>query len=80
MKRGNGVHGRRLDGVGHGDHGGGLAITGAGVEASVAGKRVQAGADRLMRERGVDVSAFGQRAESWGNEGKTPIYVAIDGQ
>lgn len=56
------------------------AITGAGVEASVAGKRVLAGADRLMAERGIDVSAFGQRAEQWGNEGKTPIYVAIDGQ
>ena len=46
----------------------------------MAGKRVLAGAARLMAERGVDVSAFGQRAESWGSEGKTPIYVAIDGQ
>ena len=46
----------------------------------MAGKGVLAGADRLMAERGVDVSAFGRRAEQWGNDGKTPIYVAIDGQ
>lgn len=56
------------------------AITGAGVEATVAGRKVLAGAARLMAERGVDVSAFGARATDWGNEGKTPIYVAIDGQ
>lgn len=56
------------------------AITGAGVEAAVDGKRVLAGAGRLMAERGVDVSAFGARAERWGDEGKTPLYVAIDGQ
>jgi len=56
------------------------AITGAGVEATVAGRKVLAGAARLMAERGVDVSAFGARAADWGNEGKTPIYVAIDGQ
>jgi len=46
----------------------------------VAGRKVLAGAARLMAERGVDVSAFGARATDWGNEGKTPIYVAIDGQ
>ncbi|AVJ27933.1 heavy metal translocating P-type ATPase [Achromobacter spanius] len=56
------------------------AITGAGVEATVSGRTVLAGAARLMAERGVDVSAFGARAADWGNEGKTPIYVAIDGQ
>jgi Cu+-exporting ATPase len=56
------------------------AITGAGVEATVAGRKVLAGAARLMAERSVDVSAFGARATDWGNEGKTPIYVAIDGQ
>jgi len=56
------------------------AITGAGVEARVAGRSVLAGAARLMAERGVDVSAFGARATDWGNEGKTPIFVAIDGQ
>nr|WP_314355624.1 heavy metal translocating P-type ATPase [uncultured Achromobacter sp.] len=56
------------------------AITGAGVEAAVAGHKILAGAARLMAERGVDVSVFGAQAADWGNEGKTPIYVAVDGK
>ena len=39
-----------------------------------------AGAARLMAERGVDVGVFGERAAEWGNQGKTPIFVAVDGR
>ncbi|MBR8655349.1 copper-translocating P-type ATPase [Achromobacter sp. Marseille-Q0513] len=56
------------------------AITGAGVEAVVEGRKVLAGAARLMAERGVDVGVFGERATEWGNQGKTPIFVAVDGR
>ena len=56
------------------------AITGAGVEAVVGGRKVLAGAARLMAERGVDVGVFGERAAEWGNQGKTPIFVAVDGR
>lgn len=56
------------------------AITGAGVEAVVGGRKVLAGAARLMAERGVDVGVFGERATEWGNQGKTPIFVAVDGR
>lgn len=56
------------------------AITGAGVQAHVQSRQIVAGADRLMRERGIDVSAFGDTSVQWGRDGKTPIYVAIDGK
>ena len=56
------------------------AITGAGVEAVVGGRKVLAGAARLMAERGVDVGVFGERAAEWGSQGKTPIFVAVDGR
>ena len=42
--------------------------------------QVLAGAARLMAERGVDVGVFGERATEWGNQGKTPIFVAVDGR
>ena len=51
-----------------------------GVEAVVGGRKVLAGAARLMAERGVDVGVFGERAAEWGNQGKTPIFVAVDGR
>ena len=46
----------------------------------VGGRKVLAGAARLMAERGVDVGVFGERAAEWGNQGKTPIFVAVDGR
>ncbi|WP_459618757.1 heavy metal translocating P-type ATPase [Bordetella sp. 2513F-2] len=55
------------------------AITGAGVRARVQGRTLLAGAARLMREHGVDLAVFENQAEAWGREGKTPVYVALDG-
>jgi Cu+-exporting ATPase len=56
------------------------AVTGAGIEAQVDGHALLAGSARLMNERGIDLSVFGERAAQWGHEGKTPIYVAVDGR
>ncbi|PWR02364.1 heavy metal translocating P-type ATPase [Meridianimarinicoccus roseus] len=56
------------------------SVTGYGVEATVAGVRVQIGADRFMRKLGLDPAAFAQTADRLGDEGKAPIYVAIDGK
>ncbi len=56
------------------------SVTGYGVEATVAGVRVQIGADRFMRKLGLDTAAFDQSAERLGDEGKTPLYAAIDGR
>ena len=56
------------------------SVTGMGVRAMVDGVRVEVGADRYMRELGLDVDAFAQSAQRLGNEGKSPLYAAIDGR
>jgi len=56
------------------------SVTGYGVEATAAGARVQIGADRFMHKLGLDTAAFTQTAERLGDEGKTPLYAAIDGK
>ena len=59
------------------------ASAGHGVRARVADRRVDVGADRLMRSLGHDpalTSTFAAEAERLGDEGKTPLYAAIDGR
>ncbi|ANN78332.1 heavy metal translocating P-type ATPase [Bordetella flabilis] len=56
-----------------------LAITGAGVQGDVQGRRVLVGAERLMREHGIEVGALAGTATAWAQAGKTPVYAAIDG-
>ena len=56
------------------------SVTGFGVTAEVAGEPVQVGADRYMRELGLDVGPFAATAERLGDEGKTPLYAAIGGR
>ena len=54
------------------------AIPGFGVSAKVNGKLVQVGADRYMTKLGLDVSSFAAEAARLGDEGKTPLYAAVD--
>ncbi|WP_140418263.1 heavy metal translocating P-type ATPase, partial [Haematobacter massiliensis] len=54
--------------------------TGYGVRATVNGDRIEVGADRYMIKLGLDVDEFSDTAARLGNEGKTPLYVAIDGR
>ncbi|NKE48521.1 copper-translocating P-type ATPase [Roseomonas frigidaquae] len=56
------------------------AVPGYGVAAIVAGRRVEVGADRYMARLGHDVAAFAEAAVRLGDEGKTPLYAAVDGQ
>jgi Cu+-exporting ATPase len=56
------------------------AVPGFGVEASVNGRQVYVGADRFMVRLGLDVSPFAQAASRLADEGKTPMYAAIDGR
>ena len=56
------------------------SVTGMGVRATVDGARVEVGADRFLRELGLDVGSFARTAERLGNEGKSPLYAAIDGR
>jgi Cu+-exporting ATPase len=55
------------------------ANPGHGVEGTVDGRRVLLGNLKLMRDRGIDVGAQETVARRLADEGKTPMYVAIDG-
>jgi Cu+-exporting ATPase len=55
------------------------SLTGRGIEATIGGRTVLVGNSRLMTERGIPLlreEAVGSLAD----EGKTAVYVAIDGQ
>ncbi|MCG7573132.1 heavy metal translocating P-type ATPase [Phaeobacter sp. CNT1-3] len=56
------------------------AIAGYGVAATVAGRRVMIGADRLMQRRKIDITPFSSEAARLAATGKTPFYAAIDGE
>ncbi|MDQ3559064.1 MAG: heavy metal translocating P-type ATPase [Pseudomonadota bacterium] len=53
---------------------------GFGVEATVGGRKIEVGADRLMARLGHDLSVFAAAAHRLGEEGKSPLYAAIDGK
>jgi len=56
------------------------AVPGFGLAATVDGRLVNVGADRYMAQLGLDVSRFAPQAWTMGDEGKSPLYAAIDGQ
>ena len=56
------------------------AEPGFGVAGTVAGRRILVGADRAMAKAGIDVAEFVGVAATLGDEGKSPLYAAIDGQ
>ncbi|MET4633952.1 Cu+-exporting ATPase [Kaistia defluvii] len=56
------------------------AVPGYGVRAEADGNAVAVGADRFMAKLGLDVSGFAAESTRLGNEGRSPLYVAIDGK
>jgi Cu+-exporting ATPase len=56
------------------------AIPGHGVEATVKGRRVAVGNRKLMEREKVSMSEFESGAARLADEGKTPMFVAIDGR
>ena len=56
------------------------AVPGQGVSGRIDGHGVLLGNAKLMRDRNIALDAFGRNWERLANEGKTPMYVAIDGQ
>lgn len=56
------------------------SVTGFGVKAEADGVSVDIGADRYMEKLGLDVAPFSSVAERLGDEGKSPLYAAIDGK
>ena len=56
------------------------SLTGYGVQAQAGGQRVEIGADRYMAKLGLDVAPFAEIAIRLADEGKSPLYAAINGQ
>ncbi|WP_336041124.1 heavy metal translocating P-type ATPase [Acinetobacter dispersus] len=56
------------------------SVTGMGVNATVnESQNIYIGADRYMIKLGLDITPFSHTAQRLGDEGKSPLYVAIDG-
>ncbi|GHU74641.1 copper-translocating P-type ATPase [Clostridia bacterium] len=56
------------------------SITGRGIEAGIGNRSVLAGNRKLMDERGIPLTALDAQADRLAGEGKTPMFVAIDGR
>jgi Cu+-exporting ATPase len=56
------------------------AVPGHGIKAQVGGKGVLLGNEALMRDESVSLDNLGEKAEVLALEGKTPMFVAIDGK
>jgi P-type Cu+ transporter len=56
------------------------APTGRGVRATVCGKTVLVGSRKLMDESGVPEDGLASRFEELTASGKTPMFVAVDGE
>lgn len=55
-------------------------IPGHGISARVDGSEVLVGNRAWLEQSGVDVNAFVQRALTLAEQGKTPVYVGVDGK
>lgn len=56
------------------------AIPGQGLKAVVEGKTIFFGNKKLMTEQSLDYQALENAADRLADEGKTPMYLAIDGK
>ncbi|HEX8500045.1 MAG TPA: copper-translocating P-type ATPase [Pyrinomonadaceae bacterium] len=74
------VGGARARGVRLGEPEEFKAVPGQGVLATVGGRRVAVGNRRLMEKSGVPADAFGRADAALADEGKTPMFVAVDGR
>ncbi len=56
------------------------AIPGHGLEARVQGKDVLLGNIKLMRDRNIKLNSLEKEAERLSDEGKTPMFLSVDGK
>jgi Cu+-exporting ATPase len=56
------------------------AVPGYGAGAHVGQKRIEVGADRHMARLRIDIAGFESQARSLAEQGKTPLYAAVDGK
>ncbi|SEL13234.1 Cu+-exporting ATPase [Carnobacterium iners] len=56
------------------------AIPGHGIEGMIDGQRILLGNKKLMDERAISLGTLATTSDSLASEGKTPMYIAVDGQ
>lgn len=56
------------------------SITGRGIEAQIGGQTLLAGNRKLMDELGISLLTLEETSDRLAEEGKTPMYVAINGK
>lgn len=56
------------------------AIPGKGIEFEIEGKNILAGNQRLMEGENISMESLKEESNQLAHEGKTPMYVAIDGK
>ena len=56
------------------------AIPGHGIEAKVNGQKVLLGNLKLMQDQGLSLDGLEEKAAQLSNEGKTPMFLSIDGR
>jgi P-type Cu2+ transporter len=56
------------------------AIAGHGLEATVGGRRLAVGNARLIEREGIKLDGLIEQAERLSAEGKTAMYIAVDGR
>ncbi|HEX9918809.1 MAG TPA: heavy metal translocating P-type ATPase, partial [Pyrinomonadaceae bacterium] len=74
------VNGARAKGVEVGEPEQFNAVPGHGVETVVEGRRVAVGNRKLMAKDNVSLADFEEMAARLADEGKTPMFVAVDGR
>ncbi len=73
------VEGARARGLTLPEVAGFVAIPGHGVEAEVEGRRVLVGNAKLLADRGLTLGRLEAEAIRLADDGKTPMFVAVDG-
>ncbi|BBL80345.1 copper-transporting P-type ATPase [Rubrobacter xylanophilus] len=74
------VRGARKRGVEPGEAEGFEAVAGGGVKARVEGRNVLVGSQRFLEESGISGDGLAPRGEELARDGKTPVFVAVDGE
>jgi len=56
------------------------AIAGHGITAAVEGRAIMLGNRKLMTDRGIELGELGEVARELAGDGKTPMFVALEGR
>jgi len=56
------------------------AVPGRGIRAVIRGRGVLLGNSRLMEDESIDTGGLSERVERLADEGKTPMFLAVDGK